>query len=476
MLQRVVTIPGVARKTAISLLAEIGADMSVFPSPAHLASWAGICPGNNASGGKPKPARTRHESVWLKTALTEAAQAAARTRGTHLAAHHAAIRGRGAPSKRLALPATTCSSPTGTSSTTMSSTGNSVPTGRGADTQPNTRPAAWSAGWRPSVTTCGSPTRPDTASRPGREWDSHFSGGLLRADAAVAARCAVIDAEKANYPIAFMCRLLRVPRSSFYAWANRVETPTQARRRTLAAAITAEFAASRQTSGCRRITAALNRAGIECSVGLVADLMRELGLAAVQPRAYKRTTVRGNAPVAAPDLLERDFTADAPGQRLVGDITYRRTGEGWLYLATVIDLATRMVVGWQTAAHMRTSLVIDAVTMARKHGRIRAGAVFHSDRGCQYTSAEFRQFCDRIKVRSSVGRTGVCWDNAAAESFFATLKNEMYYRQRFPTRARARFAVAEYIEVFYNRQRLHSTLGYRTPAEALTDHQLHDAA
>jgi transposase InsO family protein len=180
----------------------------------------------------------------------------------------------------------------------------------------------------------------------------------------------VIDAEKANYPIAFMCRLLRVPRSSFYAWTNRVETPTQARRRMLAGAITAEFEDSRRTSGCRRITAALNRAGIECSVGLVADLMRALGLAAVQPRAYKRTTLPGSATQPAPDLIDRDFTAEAPGQRLVGDITYLRTDEGWLYLATVLDLATRMVVGWQTAAHMRTALVTDALQMAIDAGHV----------------------------------------------------------------------------------------------------------
>jgi len=281
----------------------------------------------------------------------------------------------------------------------------------------------------------------------------------------------VIDAEKANYPIAFMCRLLRVPRSSFYAWVNRVETPTQGRRRVLAVEVAKEFGASRQTSGCRRITAALNRRGIECSVGLVADLMRELGLAAVQPRAYKRTTVPGKESVAAPDLLERDFTADGPGQRLVGDITYLRTGEGWLYLATVIDLATRMVVGWQTAAHMRTALVTDALQMAIDAGHVADEAIFHSDRGTQYTSAEFDAFTARNRIRRSRGRTGVCWDNAAAESFFATLKNEMYYRQTFATRARARFAVAEYIEVFYNRRRLHSTLGYRTPFEALTDYR-----
>src|SRR4051794_721860 len=211
-----------------------------------------------------------------------------------------------------------------------------------------------------------------------------------------------------------MCRLLKVPRSSFYAWANRVETPTQARRRALAAAITAEFESSRQTSGCRRITAALNRAGVECSVGLVADLMHELGLAAVQPRAYKRTTVPGKKPVTAPDLIDRDFTAEAPGQRLVGDITYLRTGEGWLYLATVIDLATRMVVGWKTATHMRAVLVPDALQMAIDGGRVADGAIFHSDRGTQSASAEFAAFPAKNGMRRSLGRTGVCWDNAAA--------------------------------------------------------------
>lgn len=268
-----------------------------------------------------------------------------------------------------------------------------------------------------------------------------------------------------------MCRLLKVARSSFYAWTHRVQTPTQARRRQLAVQVAAKFEASRQTSGCRRITAALNRRGIACSVGLVADLMRELGLAAVGPRAYKRTTLPGTAPVVAPDLLERDFTATAPGHRLVGDITYLRTGEGWLYLATVIDLATRMVVGWQLGRHLRTALVTDALQMALAGDHLAPGAVFHSDRGTQYTSAEFDAFTAGHGIRRSLGRTGVCWDNAAAESFFAALKNEMYHRQTFATRARARFAVAEYIEVFYNRRRLHSTLGYRTPFEALTDYR-----
>lgn len=269
-----------------------------------------------------------------------------------------------------------------------------------------------------------------------------------------------------------MCGLLDVPRSSFYAWRNRVETPTAARRRELAEQVKRVFDQSRQTFGCRRIARELIRAGHECSVGFVADVMRELGLRAVQPRAYKRTTITGEDPVESPDLIGRDFdpASSAPGERFVGDITYLRTGEGWLYLATVIDLATRMVVGWQLASHMRTSLVVDALQMAIDGGYVRPQAIFHSDRGCQYTSAEFARFCKGNRVRTSLGRTGVCWDNAVAEAFFAALKNDMYYRRTWPTRARARFAVAEYIEVFYNRRRLHSSLGYRTPFQALTDH------
>jgi putative transposase len=281
----------------------------------------------------------------------------------------------------------------------------------------------------------------------------------------------VIDAEKATYKVAWMCRLLRVPRSSFYAWRNKAETATAARRRELAVLVQAAFEAGRGAYGCRRVAAQLNRDGHPCSVGLAAGLMRELGLRACQPRACKRTTVPGEQPVTSPDLAGRDFTAATPRTRLVGDITYLRTGEGWLYLATVTGLATKMVTGWQLADHMRTSLVTDALDMAITHGRVQPGAVFHSDRGAQYTSAGFARFCQAHDVRTSVGKTGVCWDNAAAESFFGALKNEMYYRQSFPTRARARFAVADYIEVFYNRQRLHSALGYRTPAEALTDYQ-----
>lgn len=283
----------------------------------------------------------------------------------------------------------------------------------------------------------------------------------------------MIDAEKANYPIRWMCSILGVPRSSFYDWRRQAATltATAARRAELASVVNAVFVEFRQTYGCRRIARELNARGTACSVGLVADLMRELGLKAVQPRAYRVTTVHGVDDEYPADLIERDFTSSEPGTKLVGDITYLRTGQGWLYLATVIDLATRMVVGWQIADHMRTTLIIDALEMARLHGHVRPNAIFHSDRGTQYASADYAKYCAKVGVRRSMGRTGVCWDNAAAETFFATLKNEMYYRHVFATKARARFAVAEFIEVFYNRKRMHSSIGYRTPAQALNDYR-----
>jgi transposase InsO family protein len=264
-----------------------------------------------------------------------------------------------------------------------------------------------------------------------------------------------------------MCALLGVARSTFYYWKNKAETQTAARRRHLSAKIGRVFECSRKTYGCRRVAAQLNREGIACSVGLVADVMREHGLEAVQPRAWKKTTVPGEIAQEVSDHVERDFSAEAPGRVAVGDITYLKTGEGWLYLATVIDLHTRMVIGWQMADHMRTGLIIDALAAAKAAGYLDQGAIFHSDRGTQYTSAAFADWCEANGIERSRGRTGVCWDNAAAESFFASLKNECYHQRSFATRAEARLAVADYIEVFYNRQRLHSTLGYKTPAETL---------
>jgi len=229
-------------------------------------------------------------------------------------------------------------------------------------------------------------------------------------------------------------------------------------------AITAQFEDSRQTSGCRRITAALNAAGLECSVGLVADLMRELGLASVQPRAHKRTTWPGEEVVVTPDLTARDFTTTgAPGERLVGDITYLRTGEGWLHLATVIDLTTRMVLGWQLAHHMRTSLITEALQMGLDSGHVQPNAIFYSDRGTQHTSADFVVFTTKNDIRRSVGRTGVCWDNAAAESSFARLGTRCTTGSHLPPEPARGSPSRSTSRCSTTVAGLHSTLGYRAP-------------
>lgn len=279
---------------------------------------------------------------------------------------------------------------------------------------------------------------------------------------------ALINAEKADpqspYPTASMCTWLSVSRSGFYEW--RTATPSAAARRRvlLAGLIAAAFEHGRGTYGARRIRAVLGNSGHPVSLRLVRKLMRQQGLRACQPRAYRTTTRPDPAAGARADRLGRDFTATAPGTKLVGDITYIRTWEGWLYLATVIDCYSRRVIGWSMAEHMRTGLITAALQMAATNIDLSPGCVFHSDRGSQYTSDQYYRDTAGLGVTLSAGATGVCWDNALAESFFAALKNELVYRTVFSTRKNARRAIAEYIEVFYNRQRLHSTLGYRTPA------------
>jgi transposase InsO family protein len=226
--------------------------------------------------------------------------------------------------------------------------------------------------------------------------------------------------------------------------------------------------------GARRVRAALAaEPGVRVSLWLVGRIMRELGAAGCQPNASKRTAIPDPDAPERPDLVRRRFNPPVPGAFPVGGIAYIKTGEGWACLATVIDLTTRMVIGWRVADHMRASLVVEALEMARGSGRVAGGAVFHSDRGTQYTSSEFAAAASSLDVRLSVGRTGSCHDNAVAEAWFSQLKNEMAHRERFPTRARARVKIAEYIEVDHNRRRLHSTLGYRTPAQAWADHFQH---
>lgn len=286
-----------------------------------------------------------------------------------------------------------------------------------------------------------------------------------------------IDAQKAFYPLIKMCTWLGVSRSGFYEWLDRPESATARRRKELCLLITKSFEDSDGTYGHRRVHADLTRWGIQVSLELVRALMRALDLQPCQPRPWRpATTVAGQAgPI--PDLVGRDFTAQVPGTRLVGDITYIRTWEGFVYLATVVDLCTKECVGYAMAEHMRTELVTDALNMAARNRRLAAGAIFHTDRGSQYTSAAFADHCSELGVRHSVGRTGVCFDNAPGESFNAAVKVERVNRTVYPTRKHARKDVTRYIELRYNTRRLHSALGYRTPREAYNDYiNTHTAA
>lgn len=287
------------------------------------------------------------------------------------------------------------------------------------------------------------------------------------------AKYQLIHAEEGSFPVRVMCRLLGIALSGYYAWKKTLGTPSvpgsrAAFRERLKELVWRLWDASQARFGFRRIRHRLAvEYNVHASEGLVRRVMRELGIEGVQPRARKTTTVPSPDAETRQDLVRRRFTPPVPTTHLVGDITYLKTGEGWLFLATVIDLTTRMVVGWQMSPRMTTDLATDALRMAHAAGYVAGGAVFHSDRGAQYTSAAYAEAASEMGVRLSVGRTGVCWDNAVAESFFATLKNEMFHRESFVTRGRACLAVGEYIEVFYNRKRPHSTIGYQTPAETM---------
>jgi len=284
----------------------------------------------------------------------------------------------------------------------------------------------------------------------------------------------LIAAEKADptsrYPVIKMCGWLGVSTSGFYDHCNAVESDRARRRAKIITQVQATYRLGRGAYGVRRVHAVLSRSHdpevASVSLNLVRAVMAELGLAGCQPRSYKTTTRPDPHATGQPaDLVGRDFTTDTPGSKLVGDITYIKTWQGWLYLATVIDCCTRQVIGWSMADHMCSSLVCDAISMAAGRGALQPEAVFHSDRGSQYTSTDFAILLGVLNLRGSMGRVGQCWDNALAESFFGALKNELVHRTIFPTRAKARRAIAEYIEVFYNRVRLHSALGYKTPAE-----------
>ena len=289
-----------------------------------------------------------------------------------------------------------------------------------------------------------------------------------------------IEAEKSEQGnVAKACALLEVSRSAFYEWSHHVPSARQVADDELAERIEVIHEASRRTYGWPRVHRALHDDGVRVSRKRVARIMRQRGLIGRCKRRWTKTTV-SDPEVVAVDLLKRGF---GPGtveldRVYVGDVTYIRTWEGWAYMATVIDLASRRLVGWAVADHMRTELVTDALRMAIEHRRPAPGLIFHSDRGTQYTSKEFTGLLAEHEMVQSLSRPRQCWDNAVAESFFATLKGELIDRQSWATRTQVRRAVFEYVEVFYNRQRLHSSLGYLSPAnyEKIHHHKAAHAA
>jgi transposase InsO family protein len=283
----------------------------------------------------------------------------------------------------------------------------------------------------------------------------------------VTVKYAFINGEEGHYPIEKMCRWAKVSRSGFYGWRGRKPSVSQLRRRRLAALVAWSFEDSDGTYGYRRIHAHLARCGQHADPETIRRIMRELGLVACQPRPWRPTTTIAGDDADTPDLVRRDFSAPAPALKLVGDITYIRTWEGWLYLATVLDCHTKKVVGYAMADHLRTPLVVQALQMAARSLLIRPDVtIFHSDRGCQYTSQEFADAAKALSIRRSLGRTGTCYDNAWAESFNGTIKVERVHRTVYPTREHARIDITRYIELRYNQKRLHSALGYITPNEA----------
>jgi transposase InsO family protein len=270
------------------------------------------------------------------------------------------------------------------------------------------------------------------------------------------------------------CALLEVSRAAYYV--HRTNNPCARQRddRELLVQIQQVHEESKGSYGAPRIHAVLRRQGRRHGRKRVARLMRCAGVAGRIPRRWTTTTMPDPAAVERADLIRRDFTTDAAriNARWCGDITYINTWEGWLYLATVIDIASRRIVGWATADHLRTDLVDQALRNAVTRRRPARGVVFHSDRGCQYTSTQYTDLAGRLGVTLSVGRTGQCWDNALAESFFASLKRELINTRAWPTRAAAHHAVFEWIESWYNLRRLHSALNYRSPADYETNHEL----
>lgn len=273
-----------------------------------------------------------------------------------------------------------------------------------------------------------------------------------------------MHAEKSSFSVKRMARLLQVSRSGYYAWVGRAPSDRAVRQERIEQKVAWFHGESDEVSGSPKILADLREDGETISRKTIAKTMRKLGLRGICPRRWRTTTIIDHADAYPADAAKRQWDTGALNQLWVGDITYLRTWEGWLYLATVIDAHSRRVIGWAIDEHMRTDLVQDALQMAiTLRGELPGQVVFHTDRGTQYASAQITAFAAENGITRSMGLTGVCWDNAMAESFFATLKTEFYYRRPWPTKGRAKLEVGAWIEDRYNRRRRHASLGQITP-------------
>jgi putative transposase len=277
-------------------------------------------------------------------------------------------------------------------------------------------------------------------------------------------RFAFVAREKADYAVRMLCRVLGVSSSGYYAWRNRGPSVHAQQDQVLTAHIQAFHQQSRATYGAPRIHADLRDTGMRCGRKRVARLMRAAGLVGCHRRKFTVTTRREPTATLAPDRVHRQFVAAAPDRLWTADITYVPTWDGFLYLAVVLDVYSRRIVGWAMAAHLRTDLILSALEMALWNRRPAQGVIHHSDHGCQYTSQAFGARCRQAGVVLSMGSVGDCYDNAISESFFATLECELLDRQTFPTHEAARAAIFDYIEGFYNPHRRHSALAYCSPA------------
>jgi putative transposase len=274
---------------------------------------------------------------------------------------------------------------------------------------------------------------------------------------------ACIDAHRGKFPVELMCRTVSASKSGYFEWCKRGPSPKEVRRNELVIKIARIHQGSRKTYGSPRVYRVLKGMGEKCSKSTVERLMRESGIRSKMKKKFRATTNSNHALPVASNHVKRDFTARAVNRLWCTDITYLWTDEGWLYLAAIIDVFTRKIVGWAMKDRLTLPLALEALEMAVARQRPGLGLVHHSDRGCQYAAHEYRKTLSRHGMICSMSRRGQCWDNALMESFFHTLKTEHVYHERFVTKSEARASVFEWIEVFYNRQRIHSAIGFVSP-------------